>query len=934
MKKLSQKHVAKEYAKKNNVTTIPASGLLSSVEDAVQWANNIGYPCVLKLTAAGGGIGIQLCEDESQVREKYNKTFLQGVKFYGTGEMYVEKFIPRPRHVEVQVLGDGKGNVIHLGERECSIQRRYQKIIEESPCPALTPELRDKVCQMAVRLCQSVAYKSAGTVEFLFVEAAEQFYFLEVNTRLQVEHRLTELCHGIDMVEWMIRLACPSDRNDINLIPFQPRGHAIECRIYAEDPLNGFKPSHGMVTEVILPKESSSCIVDTWIFHGCNVSSNFDPLLANIVHWGPTRSQAARQLVQSLKRTVIGGPYSNLGYVTDIISSRSFTIGDIHVNILKDHVCTPRCVEVVSPGLLTTVQDWPGRKGRGLWRIGVPPSGPMDHFACRVANGIVGNPETDAVLEFTLTGPTLKIRCDTSIALTGASMDATLDGQAISMWKKIIVKSGSVLKIGSRNTNLGSRAYLSIAGGIDVPKYLGSRSTFPNGHFGGYQGRPLTVGDVLPFGIPRHLSNTDVLTQLDAAKLTAEYSEKWEVGVLPGPHANPDFLTDKDITMFYTTEWDIGHNSNRLGIRLMGPAPEWSRTDGGEGGSHPSNIHDCEYAVGTIDFTGNMPIIIAQDGPSLGGFVCPCTIVQSELWKIGQVKAGDTIKFRKMTIKEAVQARLVQDEFIKSLTWPCQVSSPLFLPECYPPTSAILHKIPSSDVHPGANIRLAGDSYILIEYGAMVLDLNLRFRVHFLELWLLKHDIVGLEETAPGVRSLQIRYDPIILPLADLIEIVLVADKEVGSISQKSITSRVLYLPMCFNYSGVDEAITKYMKSVRPQAPYLPSNIQYVAQNNGLAGQQDVEEKVFAASYMCLGLGDVYLGACCAVPVNPLHRMVTTKYNPARTFTQEGTVGLGGSYMCIYPMNSPGGYQLVGRTLPIWDTFAVTNRNLFSRRKP
>lgn len=334
-----------------------------------------------------------------------------------------------------------------------------------------------------------------------------------------------------------------------------------------------------------------------------------------------------------------------------------------------------------------------------------------------------------------------------------------------------------------------------------------------------------------------------------------------------------------------------------------------------------------------------MPIIIAQDGPSLGGFVCPCTIVQSELWKIGQVKAGDTIRFQKMTIEEAIRARRVQNEFIRTLVWPgldsmvdCCVAETY--PETYPETKAVLHVIPKSETRPRMEIRLAGDSYVLMEYGLMVLDLNLRFRVHFMEEVLLRMNIAGLEETAPGVRSLQLRYNPLVLPLSTLLEVVTKADDELQDISQRSIPTRILHLPMCFDYSGVQEAIEKYMKSVRPHAPYLPSNIEYIHKNNGLCGVSDVRERVFSASYMCIGLGDVYLGASCAVPINPLHRLVTSKYNPARTYTQEGTVGLGGSYMCIYPMNSPGGYQLIGRTLPIWDTFGTSNPKLFSKEKP
>ena len=637
----SQKHIAKELAKSVigiNLTTIPDSGLVGSVDEAVRWATLVGYPVMLKLSAGGGGIGTQVCNDELQLRKRFETCRSQGVKYFGCGKLYLEKFIQRPRHVEVQVLGDGKGGVIHLGERECSVQRRYQKVIEEAPCPTLSDELRGNVCNMAVRLCQAANYKSAGTVEFLFDEKNQQFYFIEVNARLQVEHRVTELLYKVDLVEWMIHIACPSNNVNLDQVFRKPCGHAIECRVYAEDPLKDFKPSSGVVTEVILPQQtpSSNCVIDCGVYRGCKISQRYDALLANIVQWGPTRSEATRQMVNSLKNTVFSGPVNNLDYVTEFVESQDFVLANTHTGILKSFECSPRCVEVLSPGLFTTVQDWPGRTRRGLWRIGVPPSGPMDHLACRIANCLVGNPESSAVLEITASGPTLKFHCDAIVALTGASMDASLDGKVIPMWSCSVVKSGTVLVLGSLNTKSGSRTYLAVAGGFDVQEYLGSRSTFPNGNFGGYQGRPLNYGDVIKVGAPNSISGHDELPRtFDIAAVGAEYSQDWEIGVLPGPHANPDFLTDGDIEMFYSTKWKVHHNSNRLGIRLVGPAPEWSRENGGEGGSHPSNIHDCEYAVGTVNFTGNMPIIIAHDGPSLGGFVCPSTIVQSELWKIG-----------------------------------------------------------------------------------------------------------------------------------------------------------------------------------------------------------------------------------------------------------------------------------------------------------
>ncbi|XP_028406562.1 urea amidolyase-like [Dendronephthya gigantea] len=938
---LGCKIAAKRIAEKNDVSlpTAPSSSVIKNIKDSISWATIIGYPVLLKPANGGGGIGIMLCENKEQLCKNFQICGKLCAKVFGNSDIYMEKYIPNARHIEVQVFGDGKGNVINLGERECSVQRRYQKLIEESPSTALTQEQRDQVCELAVRLCKLVNYQSVGTVEFIFDDVQKQFFFLEVNTRLQVEHRVTELRYCIDLVELMIRHAY--EGTDLTRLFFQPQGHAIECRVYAENVLKNFMPSTGLITEISFSEESNvsgSRLVDTWVQCGCLVSSNYDSLLANIIQLAPSREQAIHSMLKTLNATIIAGPLNNLDYFRKFLMTDQFVKGETYTNEQNLLTYSVSFAEVIAPGLLTTVQDWPGRQGKGLWRIGVPPSGPMDHLASRVANRLVNNKETDAVLEITQYGPTLKFHLDTTVVITGASMETTLDDEPVRMWQRVQIKAGSILKIGNLSSNLGSRAYFAVAGGINVPKYLGSRATFPNGNFGGYQGRALKAGDMIAIGVPENNGTVErsingVADKLDPSTITGEYGTNWSIGVLPGPHDNPEYLTDQDMHMFYTTQWRVHQNSNRLGIRLCGPSPEWARPNGGEGGNHPSNIHDCEYAIGTVNFTGNMPIIIGQDGPSLGGFVCPCTIVQSELWKIGQVKAGDTISFFKMTIEDAIKSRRKQNEYIRTLEWsPKEPDSSN--PEFFPETKSVLRTIPESNTRPRLQIRMAGDSYILIEYGPMVLDLNLRFRVHILEQKLLRSNIDGLEESAPGVRSLQLRYNPLVLSLLTLIEIVTKVDNEITDISDQKIPTRILNLPMCFNYSGVNEAIEKYMKSVRAHAPYLPSNIEYIFKNNGLQGVEDVMERVFSASYMCIGLGDVYLGACCAVPVNPLHRLITSKYNPARTYTQEGTVGLGGSYMCIYPMNSPGGYQLIGRTLPIWNTFGNSNPKLFRKEKP
>lgn len=305
-------------------------------------------------------------------------------------------------------------------------------------------------------------------------------------------------------------------------------------------------------------------------------------------------------------------------------------------------------IEIIDGGLGLTVQDYPGRIG--YWNIGIPPSGPMDPFAFRLANRLVGNDDKDAGLEITGMGPTLRFHDAAVIVLGGAKFTATMDQQEIPWWTPVEVPKGARVKIG-RVEGGGFRAYLAIRGGIDVPEYLGSRSTFAYGKFGGFEGRALKKGDMLeifekpakPRKNPFHVSCTPV------------YTNHWEIGALPGPHSCPDFFTEESAEMFFSSEYRVNYNANRLGIRLEGPKPTFARADGGEGGRHPSNMHDYTYAIGTVNFSGDTPIIIGVDGPSLGGFISFCTVPTAELWKVGQVKPGDSIRFRKMTLGEAIE---------------------------------------------------------------------------------------------------------------------------------------------------------------------------------------------------------------------------------------------------------------------------------------
>jgi urea carboxylase len=404
-------------------------------------------------------------------------------------------------------------------------------------------------------------------------------------------------------------------------------------------------------------------------------------------------------------------------------------------------------------------------------------------------------------------------------------------------------------------------------------------------------------------------------------ELIPSYPRAWKIAVLYGPHGAPDYFTTEAIEVFFASQWEVHYNSNRLGIRLIGPKPTWTRATGGEAGLHPSNVHDCEYAIGSINFTGDSPVILTHDGPSLGGFVCPVTIVKAELWKVGQVKPGDTIRFLPIQYDEALELEAAQEARIRTMQLGPRplTSAPLLLP-LSTSSATILAERRAIAHHPKALWRQAGDRYILLEYGEDVLDLALRLRVHLL-IQAIREQKLPVEELSPGVRSLQIRYDSSRFQQAELMRHLQRLEDTLPDVSSLKIPTRVVHLPMAFEDSATLGAIQRYSETVRSEAPWLPRNVEFLRRINGLESIEAVREIIYATRYMVLGLGDVYLGAPCAVPVDPRHRLLSSKYNPARSFTAEGTVGIGGMYMCIYGMDSPGGYQLVGRTLPIWNKF-------------
>ena len=900
------KHTARELAQAQGVPLAPGSGLVELPEAALAAASGIGYPVMLKSTAGGGGIGMSLCHSDSELSEAFASVQRLGRNNFGNAGVFLEKYIQRARHIEVQVFGDGAGSVIALGERDCSLQRRHQKVIEETPAPRLSPALRADLLATAEALMAAVAYRSAGTVEYIYDDDAERFYFLEVNTRLQVEHGVTEEVTGIDLVEWMVRLAA-GELPPLESLRPTSRGAAIQARVYAEDPARDFQPQAGLLTRVVWPREAR---IETWVEAGLEVPPYYDPMLAKVIVKADDRDAALARLAEALEATWLDGIESNVDYLRQVVRDPQFRAGRHTTGTLRELVFQPRIIEVLSPGTLTTVQDWPGRQG--YWDVGVPPSGPMDDLALRIGNRIVGNPEGAAGLECTMNGPSLRFHAACVVAVTGAATPVELNGEPVPQWAPVVVPAGATLRIGQARD--GARSYLACKGGLDVPEYLGARATFTLGRFGGHGGRALRAGDALRMS-PTGLDGSE---RPFPPELIPPYPATRSLRVIYGPQGAPEFYTEADMECFFSHEWEVHFNSSRTGVRLIGPKPDWARKDGGEAGLHPSNLHDNAYAVGSVDYTGDMPVILGPDGPSLGGFVCPATVVAADLWQLGQLRAGDRVRFQPVDFATAEEQRAAQRRLITDF-----VAEPVAV-KSVRPASPVLACIAAGRVPVEVVYRPAGDRYLLIEYGPPILDLGLRFRVEVLRERLRAEAWPGLHELTPGIRSLQLHYDPDRLRLTTLLERLQALEHELGDVEGLEVPARVVHLPLAWDDSQTRLAIQKYQSAVRKDAPWCPSNLEFIRRINGLDSIGQVKAVVYAANYLVMGLGDVYLGAPVATPLDPRHRLVTTKYNPARTWTPENAVGIGGSYLCVYGMEGPGGYQFVGRTLQMWNRYHRT----------
>jgi len=582
-------------------------------------------------------------------------------------------------------------------------------------------------------------------------------------------------------------------------------------------------------------------------------------------------------------------------------------------------------IECVSPGTRTTVQDLPGRQG--LWGVGVPPSGAWDDLSFALANLAVGNDIGAAGLECVLRGPVLRFPAPATVCVTGAARLSTVDGEPLAPGRPALVAAGQTVDVGPIR-GPGLRAYLTMAGGLAVPEVLGSRSTFLLGGFGGLAGRPLRAGDVLAVGSATGRPTLDVSDALPAL------SDRWTIRVVPGPHGAPEYLTEAGTAALFATEWRLDHRSDRTGVRLTGPVPGFAREDGGDAGLHPSNIHDSAYPVGGIMISGGTPVIVGPDGPSLGGFVVPAVVIRADRWRLAQCRPGDRVRLVPVTPEQADEANADRAGLLgrpvqrSALSWPERdIRAGSGRP-------APLLDLPALGDRPALTARRSGDHHLLVEIGPAELDLAVRLRVHLLAGAVgtttgparrrlapgndPDRSLPGVVESVEGVRSLLLAVDEHRLSLPALAQRVGEAWDALPELSTVELSAREVALPIAFDDPAAHEAMSRYQTSVRWDAPWCPDNVEFIRRINGLDERSDVFDIVAAATYLVVGLGDVYLGAPVAVPLDPAHRLVTTKYDPPRTWTPANAVGIGGAYLCVYGMAGPGGYQLVGRTVPGW----------------
>ena len=754
----------------------------------------------------------------------------------------------------------------------------------------------------AEQLAASVSYRSAGTVEFLVDVATDTVAFLEVNARLQVEHTVTEAVWGVDLVEWMVRIAA-GDASVMDA-PLLPNGHAIEARICAENPWRGHEPSAGTLSSVSFPADVRA---DTWVESGSEVTANYDSLLAKVVTHGATRAVALQRLRGALAEARLEGVTTNLDLLRAALDAPAFAEGRLSTSLLTDVRPAGRAVEVVTGGTMTTVQDYPGRLG--YWAVGVPPSGPMDDRSFRAGNRIVGNAEgTGSRAHRGGTAPALPRRRD-GVPRRRAELGHRRRAR-LPMWEAVEIAAGATVGIDAIGPP-GLRAYLLVRGGIDVSPVLGSASTFTLGGFGGYAGRALRTGDVLRLAETGRGTGSPPGDHVDVP----EIADDWEIDVLVGPHGDEEFLTAGDIDTFYAT-------SSARAPQLRTNRCAAHRPESGVGAHRrrrrrPASVEHPRHAVRRSARSTSPATCRSSSVPTARASAASCARRWSRRRTGGSsASSARRRRFASCPLQPTTRARN---------------PPPGRRPRAPAPTArprdsrgGILDSWPAQTGRPSVTWRRSGDDYLLVEYGPMVLDLELRFRVHALQQWLEEAAPRGIVDVTPGIRSLQLHFDTDAVDTGRVLDLLQSAESELPPTEATEVASRTVHLPLSWDDPTTREAIHRYMSTVRADAPWCPWNIEFIRRINGLDSVDDVKRIVYDAPYLVLGLGDVYLGAPVATPIDPRHRLVTTKYNPARTWTPENAVGIGGAYLCVYGMEGPGGYQFVGRTVPVWNRFRRT----------
>lgn len=341
IQKMGIKDVARETMKQANVPIVPGSeGVIENENEAIEIANSIGYPVIIKATAGGGGKGIRVAETEADLIKGIQITQSEAEKAFGNPGVYIEKFIEDFRHVEIQLLADKHGNAIHLGERDCSIQRRLQKLIEETPSPAITPEIRAKMGEASVKAAKAVNYVGAGTIEYIFDRTSQSFYFMEMNTRIQVEHPVTEMVTGVDLIKEQIKIA-DNEKLSLKQNEIEFNGWAIECRINAENPFKNFMPSPGKI-EMYLPPGGLGVRVDSAAYPGYSIPPFYDSMIAKLVAYGPTREETVNRMKRSLDEFVVEGVDTTIPFHRLIMDHEVFIKGDFNTKFLEENPITDK----------------------------------------------------------------------------------------------------------------------------------------------------------------------------------------------------------------------------------------------------------------------------------------------------------------------------------------------------------------------------------------------------------------------------------------------------------------------------------------------------------------------------------------------------------------------------------------------------------------